>query len=138
MSGAEEPRVTLRVTTTLMEKVIEKLKTHRDTGPARHPGKLLRDTILPALNLTVAQAARDLCVSRQTLHRILSGEAAISPDMAVRLERLCGVPWQFWLDHQHRADIERITVANRDLLPRIPHYALPESVMKRIGARHDG
>jgi addiction module HigA family antidote len=52
---------------------------------------LLRDHVLPALQLSVGQAARDLVVTRQTLHRIVAGNAAISTEMAARLERFCGV-----------------------------------------------
>lgn len=114
------------------------MEPQADTGDVAHPGILIRDTILPALKMSVTQAARDLGVARQTLHRILSGEAAISQDMAVRLERLFGVPWQFWLEQQHLHEIKRITFENRDLLARMPTNSLPDSIMKRIGARHDG
>ena len=61
-------------------------------GKAEHPGMLLRNHVLPGLGLSVSQAARDLGIARQTLHRILAGDAAITPEMAARLERLCGVP----------------------------------------------
>jgi addiction module HigA family antidote len=40
-------------------------------GPA-HPGASLRLDVLPALNLTVAETARQLGVSRQMLHSILA------------------------------------------------------------------
>ena len=39
---------------------------------SEHPGALLRDSVLPALKLSVSQAARDLMITRQTLHRILA------------------------------------------------------------------
>lgn len=103
-----------------------------------HPGVLLRDAILPALGLSVTQAARDLCISRQTLHRILAGQAAVSLDMAVRLEKLCGVSSQFWLERQRMHELERITSEIQDQLLRIPSHSLPQSVIKRIGALHDG
>jgi ActR/RegA family two-component response regulator len=38
-----------------------------------HPGEILREDVLPALRLSVSEAARQLRVTRQTLHRILSG-----------------------------------------------------------------
>ncbi len=106
----------------------------RQAEDVSHPGELLRDCVIPALQVSVSQIARDLCVARQTLHRILAGDAAISPDMAVRLEKLCGVPWSFWLERQHRHDMARIVAQNRELLPRIPSRALPESVIQQIGA----
>ena len=51
-----------------------------------HPGLMLRDDVLLALGLTVTQAARQLDVSRVTLSRVLNGRAAISPELALRIE----------------------------------------------------
>ena len=42
--------------------------------PPVHPGTILRDDVLPALNISVSAAARELGLSRQTLHRILAGQ----------------------------------------------------------------
>jgi addiction module HigA family antidote len=55
-----------------------------------HPGLSLRDDILPALNLQVSEAAAQLGVDRNTLSKVLNGRAAISPPMALRLERWLG------------------------------------------------
>ena len=55
-----------------------------------HPGLTLRDDVLPALGLTVTEAAEQLGVSRVTLSRTLNGRAAISPEMALRLEAWLG------------------------------------------------
>ncbi len=55
-----------------------------------HPGLTLRDDVLPALGLTVTDAAKQLDVSRVALSRVLNGRAAISPDMALRLEAWLG------------------------------------------------
>ena len=93
---------------------------------AEHPGVLLREHVLPALGLSVSQAARDLGITRQTLHRILAGSAAITPAMAARLERLCGVPSRFWLDRQQEQELRRVTVEIADVLARIPGHALPK------------
>ncbi|MGA7980086.1 MAG: HigA family addiction module antitoxin [Chromatiaceae bacterium] len=63
-----------------------------------HPGETLREDVLPALGLTVTEAARQLGVTRSALSRVLNGRAAISPDMALRLEA--------WLGEQHGARAE--------------------------------
>jgi len=55
-----------------------------------HPGLTLRDDILPALNLQVSKAAAQLGVDRTTLSKVLNGRAAISPVMALRIERWLG------------------------------------------------
>ena len=56
-----------------------------------HPGETLREDILPALGLSVTKAAEQLNISRAALSRVLNGRAAISPEMALRLEGWLGV-----------------------------------------------
>ncbi|MCF8169280.1 MAG: HigA family addiction module antidote protein [Rhodoferax sp.] len=74
-----------------------------------HPGLTLRDDVLPALALSVTQAAEQLGVSRVALSRVLNGRAAISPDMALRLEAWLGVDRggeaRVWLALQSAYDV---------------------------------
>ena len=56
-----------------------------------HPGETLREDVLPALGLTVTEAAKQLGVTRAALSRVLNERAAISPEMALRLEGWLGV-----------------------------------------------
>lgn len=55
-----------------------------------HPGRTLRDDVLPALGLSVTQAAGQLGVSRAALSRLLNGRTGISAEMALRLEAWLG------------------------------------------------
>jgi antitoxin HigA-1 len=55
-----------------------------------HPGLTLRDDVLPALGLSVTQAAAQLDVSRVALTRVLNGRSSISPEMALRIEAWLG------------------------------------------------
>src|SRR6185295_14769777 len=73
--------------------------------PPTHPGEILREDVLPALDLSVSEAARQLRVTRQTLHRILSGTSGISPEMAVRLGKFCGNGPRLWLRMQQSYDL---------------------------------
>lgn len=74
-----------------------------------HPGELLREDVLPALRLSVSEAAKQLGVGRVTLSRILHGHAAISPEMALRLEAWLGVERggdaRIWLAQQSEHDL---------------------------------
>lgn len=74
-----------------------------------HPGELLREDVLPALGLSVAAAAKQLGVARVTLSRILHGHAAISPEMALRLEAWLGAERggdaRVWLAQQAEHDL---------------------------------
>jgi antitoxin HigA-1 len=56
-----------------------------------HPGETLREDVLPALGLTVTEAAKQLGVTRAAFSRVLNGRAAISSEMALRLEGWLGV-----------------------------------------------
>jgi antitoxin HigA-1 len=90
--------------------------------PPTHPGEILRDDVLPALGVSVAQAARDLRVSRQLLHGILRGERPVTPAMAVRLGRYCGNSPQLWLDMQVSRDLWLAERAMVGEVSRIPRY----------------
>ena len=74
-----------------------------------HPGLTLRDDVLPALGLNVTETARQLDVSRVALSRVLNGRAAISPEMALRIEAWLGVERggdaRLWLAEQSAYDL---------------------------------
>jgi addiction module HigA family antidote len=85
-----------------------------------HPGAILREDVIPALGLSVSEAARQLGVTRQTLHRIMAEKVSITPEMAVRLGRFCGNEPGLWLRMQQAYDLWR---AERELhaeLEKIP------------------
>ena len=80
----------------------------RNGLPAMHPGELLRKEILPALGRPRVEIARLLGVSRQALHAVLAERAAVTPDMALRLGKLCGNGPELWLALQAGHDLERL------------------------------
>lgn len=53
---------------------------------AVHPGEILREDVLNELELSVAETADRLGISRVTLSRVLNCRAGISPNLARRLE----------------------------------------------------
>lgn len=65
-----------------------------------HPGRSIRENCLEPLGLSVTGAARTLGVARHTLSRVLNGHAAISPEMAIRLEKAGWSSAEFWLRRQ--------------------------------------
>jgi antitoxin HigA-1 len=89
-------------------------------SPPVHPGEVLRDDVLPSLRLSVAEAARQLGIARQTLHRILAARAAVTPEMAVRLGKFCGNGPGLWLRLQQTYDLwhaERRLAETLELIP---------------------
>jgi addiction module HigA family antidote len=73
-----------------------------------HPGLALCDAVLPALGLSVTDAAAQLGVSRVSLSRVINGRAAVSPMLALRLEAWLGVDRggaaRLWLAQQAAYD----------------------------------
>jgi antitoxin HigA-1 len=88
-----------------------------------HPGETLREDVLPALGLTVTEAARQLGVTRSALSRVLNGRAAISTDMALRLEVWLGEHRgsraEIWLAQQMAYDIWQARQKQRPEIARI-------------------
>ena len=66
--------------------------------PPMHPGELLREEILPALDRPKTEIAKLLGVSRQTLYDILDERQPVTPVMALRLGKLCGNGPDLWLN----------------------------------------
>lgn len=92
-----------------------------------HPGETLREDVLPALGLTVTDAAAQLGVTRAALSRVLNGRAAISPEMALRLEGWLGVDHggkaETWILQQAAHDLWRARKAGA---PRVKRARLPD------------
>lgn len=79
-------------------------KRNRSRAPT-HPGAILREDVLPELGLSVAETARRLHVSRQTLHDLLAERKGFTPDMALRVGKLAGNSAAFWLRMQGDFDL---------------------------------
>ena len=70
-----------------------------------HPGRSVKENCLDPLGLSVTEAARVLGVARHTLSRVLNGHAAVSPEMAIRLEKAGWSNAEFWLRRQTTYDL---------------------------------
>ncbi len=92
-----------------------------------HPGETLREDVLPALGMTVTDAADSLGVTRVALSRVLNGRAAVSPEMALRLERWLGVEngarAEVWLRMQAAHDLWATQKGARATLKKIKPVA---------------
>lgn len=90
-----------------------------------HPGEFVREEVLAALELSVARAAQILDVRRATLSDLVNEHAALSPEMALRIEKAFGVNMdmllrmQAWYDtHTMRARADEIPVTRYEPDPR--------------------
>ena len=77
--------------------------THRRPST---PGDFIRDYLEDeTLNLTQNAFAKRLRISRANLNAIINGKRSVTPEMAMRLERVLGVSMQTWLNLQGAVDI---------------------------------
>ena len=95
-----------------------------------HPGETLREDVLPALGLSVTEAASQLGITRAALSRVLNCRAAISSEMALRLEKWLGV------ENGGRADLWIAEQASYNLWqtrktfnPKVTHVQIGKSAV---------
>ncbi|MGA7238584.1 MAG: HigA family addiction module antitoxin [Bryobacteraceae bacterium] len=80
-----------------------------------HPGHSIKDACLEPLGLGVTQAANVLGVARHTLSRVLNGQAGISPEMAIRLEKAGWSNADHWLRLQTAYDLAQARQHEREI-----------------------
>ena len=85
-----------------------------------HPGEIVREECLKPLSLSVTAAAEALGVTRKALSDLLNGHTGVSPEMAIRLEKVFGSTADTWLGMQMQYDLwearqrsDKITVKRR-------------------------
>jgi addiction module HigA family antidote len=85
--------------------IINKLAYMKRKMKPVHPGAILREDVLKEMDLTITKAAAGLEISRKQLSEITNENAAITAEMALRLEQGFGVNAEFWLDMQKKYDL---------------------------------
>jgi addiction module HigA family antidote len=70
-----------------------------------HPGEILREDVLPALEMSQSELAKRLGVSRLSVSELLLEKRGMSPDMAVRIGRLTNTTPDSWLRMQAAVDL---------------------------------
>lgn len=70
-----------------------------------HPGHSIKDACLEPMGLSVTEGAKVLGVARHTLSRVINGQAGISPEMAIRLEKAGWSNADHWLRVQAAYDL---------------------------------
>lgn len=80
-----------------------------------HPGSLIRTEIIEALGLNVSRAAEILNVRRATLSDLLHGKAALTPEMALRIEKAFGPGMDHLLRMQLAYDVAETRQHSRDI-----------------------
>jgi addiction module HigA family antidote len=87
-----------------------------------HPGAILGEDVLPALAMPIQTAAKQLGVSRQTLHRIIAGTHPVTPAITLRLGKFCGNGPDLWLNMQRAYDLWHAEREMADEIAKIPTH----------------
>jgi antitoxin HigA-1 len=72
-----------------------------------HPGEMIGDA-LEEMGISISAAAKSLGVTRQQIHNVIAGRSAISPEMALRLEKGLGSTADTWLRMQMNYDLSQL------------------------------
>ena len=94
----------------------ESTVTRRPKRQPTHPGEVLREDVLPAMNATVTGFAQRTGMSRQTVHAIMAGTRSISPEAALRIGKVVGNGARVWLAMQMEYDLWQSEQALHDEL----------------------
>ena len=100
------------------------MQTLRDKNrKPTHGGAILREDILPTLNMTQGELAEKLKVSRRTISEILHEKRPITPDMAIRIGKFTNTTPQSWLNMQQTLDIWQLQQTNANTYASIERIA---------------
>ena len=86
-----------------------------------HPGQFIRMEIIEPFNLTITQAARILGVTRPALSALLNCRSALSPEMALRIEKAFGPKMDTLLRMQIAYEIAE--TRDREAAIKVKRYA---------------
>ena len=79
-----------------------RIPTH---GPPTHPGEMLLEEFLKPMGLSQTELAEKMGVSYPRVNELIHGKRGVTPDTALRLEKLFGMEAQFWLNLQLAWDL---------------------------------
>ena len=90
-----------------------------------HPGAMAKAN-LDELNVSVAEAAKTMKITRQQLYNVTQGKSAISPKMALRFEQAFGGSADMWLRMQAAYDLARARRQRGKMnIPRLVEHRVP-------------
>ena len=87
-----------------------------------HPGALAKAS-LDELNLSAAQPAKTMKITRRQLQNAMQGRSAVTPQMALRFEKAFGGSADMWLRTQVAYDLAQVRKTPRKMnIPRLVEH----------------
>lgn len=96
------------------------MQRHHSINP--HPGKILLKEIIEPFGLTIGNTAALLQVSRITISKIVNGKGAITPNIALRIEKVFGGTADFWVRMQTGYDLRKAKAEFEANPPELSRY----------------
>jgi antitoxin HigA-1 len=80
-----------------------------------HPGSFVKAEVIEANDLSVTEAARALGITRAALSAFINQHSALSPDMALRIEKAFGVSMDTLMRMQNSYDIAQARKREKEI-----------------------
>jgi addiction module HigA family antidote len=93
-----------------------------------HPGQFIRMEVIEPLDLSVTEAAKVLGVARPALSALLNGRAALSPQMALRIEKAFGPKMDTLLRMQTAYEVAKVRDREADI--KVERYVAKPSTVR--------
>jgi len=87
-----------------------------------HPGIIIKEDVIVPAALSITEAATLLGISRLSLSKVINGKGSITPNIALRIEKVFGGKADFWLRLQRNYDLEKERINFRDNPPSIQSF----------------
>jgi len=100
------------------DSIREEAMERKNGLPPVHPGRIIKEDILPSVGLSVTATAKALGVSRQMLHDILAERRPLSAVMCLKVARLFGSSPEVWMRLQAAYDVKKAE-QNKKVMARV-------------------
>lgn len=84
-----------------------------------HPGFILKEDVIGANKLSIGKASELLGISRLTLSKITNAKGSITPNIALRIEKVFGGNADFWLRMQRGYDLIEEKIKFENIAPKL-------------------
>ncbi|HMI08274.1 MAG TPA: HigA family addiction module antitoxin [Flavobacterium sp.] len=82
---------------------------------ATHPGILIKDELDVHATLTQKELAKELGVQPSFLNEIIKGKRPVTADIAILLEKILGIPADYWMRFQSQYEIDLARIKEKNI-----------------------
>ncbi|NOX45416.1 MAG: HigA family addiction module antidote protein, partial [Chlorobi bacterium] len=83
---------------------------------ATHPGVLIKDELDARPELKQKDLAKELGVKASFINEIINGKRPITANIAILLEKVLGIPADYWMKFQSQFEIDKARIKEKNIL----------------------